>query len=248
MRAIALNITGIFIFLLIWLLGSVLMNKDLILPSPIVVFQVLGKLFLAAATWIAAIHTLWKVALSLLLVLIIGITLGLILGSLRVLHEMTRPIVLVVQAVPVISWLSIVIFTWGISWQGPVFITFFTLLPTAILTTIAGVHSLDRNLLEMARVYRVKPYKTLRYIYLGSLFPFIIAILEICIGQAWKVVLVSEFLVGDNGLGVQIAWARQLFNIPGVYAYTLCGVILGLLTERSLKVLLERFSKRWKVV
>ncbi|HWP97664.1 MAG TPA: ABC transporter permease subunit [Syntrophomonadaceae bacterium] len=233
------------IFLLIWQVLAVYLNKSLILPEPGLVFRVLGSLLLQTSTLGAALQTAWKVLLALGLVLVLGILLGLLLGLAKGLQDMSRPIIMVLQAVPVISWLSLVIFTWGISWQGPVFIAFLSLLPTAILTTIVGVQNLDSNLLEMARIYRVPRSRVIREIYVGSLLPFIIAVVDVSLGQAWKVILVAEFLCGDRGLGVQIAWARQYFDIPNVYAFTLLAVILGLLTERIIKYYLGRISKRW---
>lgn len=245
MKTYQYSLLGIMLFVLLWHAGALWLDKSMILPAPGEVFKALGLLLLKPTTLSAAVQTLWKVFLALFLVLVFGIALGLLLGLAKPLREMSRPIIMVIQAVPVISWLSIVIFSWGISWQGPVFIAVLSLIPTAILTTISGVQNLDKNLLEMARVYQVPRYKVIRYIYQGALFPFVVAIVDVCIGQAWKVILVSEFLVGDQGLGVQISWARQLFNVTGVYAYTLCAVLLGLITERLIKYSLGKVSRRW---
>lgn len=245
MRPWARSLLGIALFILLWETLARLLSKSLILPKPEIVFRVLGGLLFQASTYNTALQTAWKVLLALSLVLVLGVFLGLLLGLVRPLHDMSRPIIMVIQAVPVISWLSLVIFTWGISWQGPVFIAFLSLLPTAILTTIAGVQNLDRKLLEMARIYRVPWPRVLKDIYLGSLLPFFIAVVDVSLGQAWKVILVAEFLVGDQGLGVQISWARQVFNVPGVYAYTLLAVILGMLTERLIKHYLGKVAKRW---
>ena len=73
------------------------------------------------------------------LVLLLGLPLGLIIGLFEPLYDMSRPIIMVIQAVPVISWLSLVLFTWGRNWQGPVLIAFLSILPIAILTTVSGV-------------------------------------------------------------------------------------------------------------
>ncbi len=239
------SVLGILIFLLLWEALARILNKSLILPEPGTVFKALGSLLTRSSTIEAALQTGWKVLLALVLVLFLGILLGLVLGLFNQLHEMSRPIIMVIQAVPVISWLSLVIFTWGISWEGPVFIAFLSLLPTAVLTTIAGVQNLDRKLLEVARIYRVPRAIVVKDIYLGSLLPFIFAVVDVTLGQAWKVILVAEFLCGDSGLGVQISWARQIFDVSGVYAYTLLAVILGLITERAIKHYLGRISKQW---
>lgn len=183
----------------------------------------------------ALFHTAWKVVLLMLLLIPVGLLLGFAIGLSSRIYDFLRPLVLIIQAVPVISWLTLVVFMWGISWQGPLFIGFLSLLPLAALTTAAGVQDLNQNLLEMARLYKVPFLKIFRYIYLGSLRPFIKAIIDISIGNAWKVIIVAEYLVGDNGLGVQIAWARQFVDVPRVYALTLITVAAGLLSERVIK-------------
>jgi NitT/TauT family transport system permease protein len=238
---------GLF-FLALWHIAAVWLDKSMILPRPAAVFYALAVLLPQPVTWGAIFHTAWKVALTLLLVLTTGVALGFFLGLAPTAEKLSRPVLMVIQAVPVISWLSLVIFSWGISWQGPVFIAFLSLLPTVVLTTVSGVRQLDQNLLEMARLYQVPKRKVWRYIYRGALLPFVVTALEVCIGQAWKVMLVAEFLVGDKGLGVQIAGARQLFNVTGVYAYTLCAVLLGLLTEGLIRYGLERKVKGWKLL
>ncbi len=245
MKALGYSLAGIGIFLLCWHIAAVLYGQSLVLPTPAETLVVLHRLITNITTFQAAFETAWKVFLSLFLVITVGIPLGLLLGLVDKLYEMFRPIIMVLQAVPVISWLALVIFIWGIGWEGPLLIAFLSLLPMAVLTTISGVRNLDKNLLEMAKVYRV-PFKNIfRDIYLGSLVPFIVAIIDVSIGQAWKVILVAEYLCGDKGLGVQIAWARQFVDIPQVYALTLIAVIMGLITERLIKFWMGRFSKRW---
>lgn len=239
---------GTLVFLLLWHLASLGIDRSIILPRPYLVLSELLRLAGMTATWQAALQTAWKVLAGLILVLAAGVSIGLFLGVNSGWRDSSRPIIMVIQAVPVISWLSLVLFTWGPGWEGPVFIVFLSLLPTAVLTTISGVQNLDRGLLEMASVYRVPYWAVFKHIYLGSLLPFFAAVIDISIGQAWKVILVAEYLAGDRGLGVNILSARYEVNAVKVYAYTLLAVILGIITERTVKALLGRISIRWKSV
>lgn len=246
MRKTLRYIIGILVFLAIWHLAAVWIDRSIILPPPWQVLKELVLLLGKADTLEAALQTAWKVLAGLALVIVVGVSTGLLLGINKCLRESSRPVIMVIQAVPVISWLSLVLFTWGPGWEGPVFIVFLSLLPTAVITTISGVKNLDRGLLEMAAVYQVPARTILRDIYLGSLLPFFIAVVDISLGQAWKVILVAEYLAGDRGLGVSILSARYEVNAVKVYAYTLLAVILGIVTERSVKALLGRVSRRWK--
>lgn len=235
---------GILVFLILWQIAALWVNKSII-PAPLDTIKLLLELIVSKGVIVAAGQTAWKVFLTLLLVLCIGIPAGLLLGISEVLYEMFRPIILVIQATPVIFWLSLVIFAWGIGWKGPVFIAFLSLLPVAILTTVSGVRNLDKNLLEMAKLYQVPRHKILREIYLGSLLPFILAILDVSLGQAWKVILVAEYLTGNSGLGVQILMSWMNIDFPKVWALTLIAVLLGIVTERLLKFIMGRLSRQW---
>ncbi|MGE5422196.1 MAG: ABC transporter permease [Ignavibacteriales bacterium] len=242
------SLLGIAIFLIIWQIMAQVLNASIILPEPSEVIRLMGNLVYEPAVAVAAGQTLWKVVLALGLVLVLGLVLGLFLGLSNRFYEMMRPLILIIQAVPVVSWLSLVIFAWGIGWKGPVFIAFLSLLPMALLTTVSGMRSLDQKLLEMARLYRVPRQRIVKDIYLGSLLPFITAIIDVSIGQAWKVILVAEYLCGSSGLGVEILSARYDVNIARVYALTLLAVILGIITERLVKALLGKVSVRWQPV
>lgn len=248
MKSSLYSLLGIAIFITAWQILSLILEQSLILPTPLLTFQIFIKLLSSQEIILATFHTAWKVFLSLFLVLLLGIPIGFVLGLSKKLHAIFSPIITIIQAVPVISWLALVIFAWGIGWKGPVLIAVLSLIPMAIITTISGMHNLDNKLLEVARVYRVSPWRKWKDIYLGSLFPFIIAIINVNIGHAWKVILVAEYLVGDTGLGVQISWARQYIDVPKIYAITLLAIILGLLSERLIKYALRRVSKKWAVL
>lgn len=245
MKSLWRSLAGIIIFLALWQALALLLDRSIIVPTPEETLRLLLHLLTQAGTLAASLQTVWKVLLALTLVLLLGLPAGLLIGLVQALYDMSRPIILVIQAVPVISWLSLVLFTWGRNWQGPVLIAFISLLPVAILTTVSGVRNLDQKLLEMARLYKVPTKRVLRDIYLGSLLPFIVAIVDVSLGQAWKVILVAEYLCGDSGLGLRIFDARSFVDTPAVYAFTLLAVLLGITTERLIKTGTRRVSKKW---
>lgn len=241
------TLLGIILFLAIWQVLAICLDANTIVPGLGTIFSELTGLVGKKTFLVAVVSTLVKVIAGLLLTLLIGLPLGFLLGINNKLFDMFRPVIMVIQAVPVISWLTLVIFAWGIGFRGPIFITFLSLFPIALLTTVSGVRNLDKNLLEMATLYRVPRWQVIRDIYLGSLLPFIVAILDVTLGQAWKVILVSEYLCGNSGLGVLILAARYEVNPAKVWALTFLAVLLGLITERLVKLLFRKVAKRWAI-
>ncbi len=218
--------------LLGWEIVARVLRVPLILPSLLETGSRLLEYLQTPLFWFALARSAGEVGLVLLLVLFLGLPLGVLFGVRPGVFAFCRPLLGIVQAVPVISWLGVVIFSLGIGWRGPVFISTLSLLPMAILTTASGVRSLDGTLLEMARVYRVPRIRRMRWIYGGALLPFGEAVMEVALGNAWKVVLVTEYLCGDAGLGVLLAWARQGVDTPGIYALSGVAVFLGIFSER----------------
>lgn len=94
----------------------------------------------------------------------------------------------------------------------------------------------------MAKLYRVPQQRIIRDIYFGSLFPFIAAILDVNIGLVWKVILVTEYLCGGNGLGEKILMARMNIDTTTAWALTLIAVVLGITTEVISKQIFTRVT------
>uniref|UniRef100_A0A7V3RE62 ABC transporter permease subunit n=1 Tax=Mesoaciditoga lauensis TaxID=1495039 RepID=A0A7V3RE62_9BACT len=238
---------GIIIFLLAWQFFSIILNVPLILPTPFDTFVSLEHLFSQVETYQALTSTVWESVLVLVLVVIVGIPIGFLMGISNTLYELFRPAIMIIQAVPVISWLALVIFLWGIGWKGPVLISFLSLLPLSIFTTASGVKNIDKNLIEMAKTYRVPGRKIVKTIYFGSLLPFIVATIEVSIGDVWKVIIVSEYLCGGSGIGVLISWARQYVDVPRVYALTIIAVSLGIVSERIVTLFFKKMMVKWQI-
>ena len=227
----------------LWGIAAFFVDTPIILPGPA---ETLARLAIMAdaALFSSVVSSMGKVLAVLCIVVCLGVGLGMALGLSPALHEAFRPLLLAAQAMPVISWLALVVFAFGIGWRGPVFIASLAFLPSAVFTTVAGVRHFERDLVEMADLYGVRGVRRWRDLYLGSLAPFMKAVVDTVSGGAWKAVLVAEYLCGGDGLGVRIAWARQMADVEGVYALSLVAVLLGLLGEWGVRTAIRGAGRR----
>ncbi|WP_245530507.1 ABC transporter permease [Pseudothermotoga thermarum] len=173
-------------------------------------------------------NTFAKAILSLSLALLVGTLLGFLMGIFNWFNLMFKPLAMVLRSVPIVSWLSTVLFLWGIGWRSVVFIVFMTLLPQIMFNVAEGVRTIDVKLVEMAKVYNVPKRKVFKTIYMGSLVPFLVSAINVSIGTMWKSAIVAEYLLGGTGLGVRIQEAKFFINTPRVFALTLSAVFVGL--------------------
>jgi NitT/TauT family transport system permease protein len=232
---------------ILWEVAFVFFGSSLILPSLKEVFEKLLNIIITIKAWQSLSATIGKAFFGLFLALFIGVPLGFLVGFNPFIEHLFFPGLIILKSVPLISWLTSILILWGIGWQAPVFIVFITLLPVIIYNIAYGVKTVDKQLLEIVRLVHLPIRKAITGIYLPSLVPFLISSVEISIGTMWKSAIAAEFLAGESGIGVQIAWSKYYVDTPTVFAFTLFAIIIGLIIEFTLKWIFSgSLFKRWK--
>ena len=109
-----------------------------------------------------------------------------------------------------------------------------------------GTRQLDRDLMEMARVYRFGPYRLLRHVILPQLQPYLMTAARTGLALIWKIVLVVELLGRSNGMGYQLHLYFQMFNVTGILAYSMAFILVIQCIEWLLLAPIERSATRWR--
>lgn len=216
----------------------------MIIPSPFKVLETLFKTLGKADIYISILSTFSKAISGLFLALIIGIPIGFLTGRFEIFYSILNPLLMAIRSTPVVSWLTFVILSWGIGWRAPVFIVMVSLLPNIIYNIMEGTKNVDKKLLEVAKVYKVRKMKVLKYIYLGSITPFLIAVLKLSLGSMWKAAIVAEYLAGNSGLGALILDAKYYLDSTSIFVYTILSIVCGLLMEWLFdKIVYSKYNK-----
>jgi len=109
-----------------------------------------------------------------------------------------------------------------------------------------GARAVDKNLLQVARVYRLSRRDTFFKVYLPQLLPYLFGSARNGLSIIWKIVLVVELLGRSNGVGFQIGNFFHFFDIKGILAYTLAFVMVIFIVEALLLRPLESYLNRWR--
>lgn len=171
-----------------------------------------------------------------LLAVLIGVPLGLFMGLNHFARQITKPLILTIQVIPVISWLVLAMIWFGFN-QVPIFIVFITTLPLVVINVVQGVHNVDPQLTEMATFYNVDQQLLVRHLYLPQVLPYIFAAVSAALGTTWKAVAMAEFLIAQRGIGAGMSISRINLETAEVFAWTLLLVLLGLCSEQGVQKL-----------
>ena len=152
------------------------------------------------------------VATGFLLGVLIAVPLGIVCGLSAQFYSAVNPLVQVLRPVSPLAWLPIVTMTVSAIYvtQVPglpksfvisaITVMLCCLWPTLINTTI-GVSSVSRDLVNVSRVLRLNWYTNVRRIVLPSALPMIFAGMRVSLGIGWMVLIATEMLAQNPGLG-----------------------------------------------
>ena len=225
-------------WLAVWWLLALIVGKELLIPSPPLVVRTLLELVVTGAFWRYTALTLLRITLGLLLGIVLGILTALLTNRFSWLHALLAPAVRVVRATPVASFIILVLL-WVANGRVPVVISALVVLPVIWESTAAGLRSVDRDLLEFARAYRLTRWDTWRRIFIPSMLPQLAAAVCTAIGLAWKSGVAAEVLcLPKAAVGTQVYFSKLYLDTPALFAWTLVVVALSLTVERIARRLL----------
>jgi NitT/TauT family transport system permease protein len=81
---------------------------------------------------------------------------------------------------------------------------------------------------------------------LPQLLPFIVGTGRAAMSLTWKMVVLAELLGRTNGVGYQISFYFQMFNMRGILAYALAMIIVLAVIDQGLMRAVERYAFRWR--
>jgi len=249
-RALALRLAAIVAFLVLWSLlsGAVVVLKlfnPIFLPGPWLVLGSVLDMAVRGPLWIHLAATLERVAMGFGVGAALGVALGLAAGHLTPVGNVVEPLVEVLRPIPPLALLPMFIVWVGIGEASKIgFITYATFFPI-FLTTVTGVRQIDPLLVRAAQSLGARGVALFTRVILPAALPDILTGLRLGVALAFFVIVISEFIGAEHGLGYLINDGRNFFLVPQMLG---AAVVLGLLgyAGNGLVRLLERRLTRWQ--
>lgn len=245
--AIGLNsrALSILLFVLAWQGAAMLIDAHT-LPSPLEVLQSLWMHLSDGSLVFNLGMTLGRVAVSFTLAMLIGVALGMLMGSRPGWDNWLDGVLILGLNIPALVTIILCYIWFGLNETAAVLAVALNKIPTVVVAVREGARAVDRRLLEVAQVYRVPARDTFLQVYLPQLYPYLLGAARNGLALIWKIVLVVELLGRSNGIGFQLGSFFQFFDITSILAYTLAFVLVIFAIENLILRPLERRLNRWR--
>ena len=219
---------GVALFwLVLWQVLALMVHNPILLVGPWETLLALLKLLPTAEFWQAVGGSLLHILGGFLLGGCLGLGLAFLAYEKPFLRDLLSPVIGVMKAVPVVSFVVLVII-WAGNRGLSLYVTAVVVLPILYLNTLEGLLGTDRKLLELAEVYRMTWPARLRGIWLPQLRPQLLGALELAVGMAWKSGVAAEVIGQPLGsLGNTLYRAKIYLETDKVLAISAVTVILS---------------------
>ena len=250
-RALGLRVGSIGLFVVLWSVASgvvVLLKlfNPIFLAGP---WLVLGKIIQLAASgelWSHIGATLGRVAIGFSTGAALALALGLPAGYFARLRGLLEPVVEILRPIPPLAMLPLFIVWFGIGEVSKAgFITYATFFPI-FLTTVHAVQQVDPILLRAARSLGARRGQLFFRVILPAALPELFTGIRLGIALSFFVIVISEFIGAEQGLGYLINDGRNFFLVPQMLG---AAVVLGILGYGGSAAVgfLERRLLRWEL-
>lgn len=246
----AINIVGGFtILIVVWqLIFSFGNYSQALFPSPLGVIKGFKELVSDGVLFEDIRDSMIRFAIGYFISVVLGITLGLILGWFRNIWGFVNPIVQLLRPISPMAWLPFVVLWFGIGDLPAIAIIFIAAFFPILLSTISAVGSVDQIYLKVAKNFGIKQPQVLTKIILPAAFPSIATGLHLALGTAWVFLVAGEMVGAQSGLGFLIVDARNNLRADMLMAAMVSIGVLGLLLDGLIRLLEKWISNKWGII
>lgn len=233
--------------LVVWLnwksTKEVSFGSHILLASPFETIKTLFLLVQTAAFWKAVLTSLCKIASGFFLAVLAGVLCAMLAAVSGVVQALLTPLLRLIKAVPVASFIILVLF-WFSSKNLSVLISFLMVLPVIYTNVLQGIKATEKELLEMASVFRISFWKRVRYIYLPAVLPYFVSACSVGLGFCFKSGIAAEIIgLPQNSIGERLYEAKLYLLTEELFAWTAVIVLVSVLFEKVVMLLVKALAK-----
>jgi len=213
-----------------------------LLPLP---EQVLARLwsdlpFLLQHTWVTTLETLGGFALSAL----VGIPLAALLVASPTLDKAIMPWLVLSQTFPKVALAPLIVVWFGLGFGPKVAVTFLVAFFPVVISTVVGLRSMEKDMLELARSMRATRLQMFFRFRLPLALPSIFSGLKVSVALAVVGAVIAEWVGANRGLGYLLLSANGTLDTELLFAVLLLLTVIGIVMYYAVE-LAERLAIPW---
>lgn len=232
----------------IWHLAAEYLVQSVLFPPPIQVFvegvELARNGVLAEHVWIS----LRRILIGFCGGSLIGIPIGLAMGSFRPVRQLLEPYTEFFRFIPATAMITVAVIWFGIGEGSKIFLIIYTTVFIVILNTAAGVGAVTPNKIRAAQSLGASRAQVFVFVALPATVPFILTGMRLAMGNSFVTIIAAELVAANAGLGKMIWDARLYMLVDQIFVALVVLGLLGFIVDRVFRWGIYAFAGRYSPV
>ena len=244
-RRFFLSFLGVIVLIAGWHILSLFLDS-IVLASPLDTFSSLIRMIGTMRFWGHLWTSFCRIITGIFFGSFAGFLLGLLAGLYRDIKHFLEPLRWTLMSVPAVVVVVMAMLWFGMGSTMVVFITALLLAPIVYVNTVKGLEMVEKNIVEMARVYNFSLWLTVRHVYIPAITGPLASAMVVVVGMGVRIVILAEVMGTSEGIGHALSLTRSSLETPALFAWVMvCIGIVGFLEYVVLRPV-EDYVLRWK--
>lgn len=233
------------VFIVIWEIIATKINNEIYLPKVEEIVKSIALIITERDFFKIILSTFYRTILSYGIALSMAVILGVLSFTCPLFYYLFNPINSFFKTIPTLV-LIVLALVWFDKDKAPYIVGFAIVLPILYEGIRNSFYEIDKNIIEMTKIYEVSFKDKLLKIYLQKMKFYLMSIFVSTFSLAFKVVIAGEVHGQPKyGMGSQIQIEKVNFNTSGIFAWIIIIVLISLIFE-IINLLLRKRVYRWK--
>ncbi len=228
-----------------WQLISLLF-LEVFLPSPLQLLDRMITVYGDPASYLVVGKTILRIIEGLIICMLLGTALGLLMGRNRNVEAFFDSWVMVLLTFPAICWAFLGVLWFGLSDIGPILTIVLIVFPFVTMNIWEGTKAVEKDLIDMATVYKASRSLIIRKVLIPQLMPFVFSALRIALSLSWKIALVGEAFGVGSGVGQKLIYWFEDTRVDMMLAWGVSFMIFMVAIDLLVFRVWEKRTFAWR--
>lgn len=247
-----IRVTSYVVFLIGWQLLTLYAEK---VPAPWETFEFIwlemtggshGGRVLRGEFWVHFAATVQRFAIGLSISFVLGVIIGLVLGSSAFMRALLSDMLLVFLALPAIIWAFLTVMWFGVGETAPLLTIVLSATPFVAVNVAQGVRSVSPDLHRMSSAYGVPRNRRLRSLMLPAITGYLFTGLRFAVIIGWNALLLAEWFGAEDGVGWRARVWYDAARYRGFVGWAIIFIVFIFLLDGLIFSPLQRRAFRWR--
>jgi NitT/TauT family transport system permease protein len=179
---------------------------------------------------------------------LIGIPLGLAIGSFTIVRRLLEPYTEFLRFIPATAMITVAVIWFGIGEGSKIFLIIYTTVFIIIINTAAGVAAVAPNKIRAARSLGASRAQVFFFVALPATVPYILTGMRLAMANSFVTIIAAELVAANSGLGKMIWDSRMYMLVDQIFVALLVLGLLGFTTDRLFRWGIYAFAGRFSPV